>query len=43
VLRVERLIRSILETRRNREARQGMKLTFRDTLREREKRAGWLN
>ena len=44
-LRVERLIRSILETQWDREARQVMKFTLRDALRERDKIccAGWMN
>ena len=44
-LRIQRLIRSILEVRWDREARQVMKLTLRDALKERDKikRAGWMN
>ena len=44
-LRMQRLIRSILEVRWDREARQVMKLTLRDALKERDKikRAGWMN
>ena len=44
-LRVERLIRSILEVRRDEVTRPVMKATLRDAIREREKigRAGWMN
>ena len=43
--RVERLIRSIRETRCDREARQVMKTTLVEALKERERirRAGWWN
>ena len=44
-LRTQRLIRSILEVRRNEVTRPVMKATLRDAIREREKirRAGWMN
>jgi len=44
-LRIQRLIRSILEVRRDEHTRSVMKLTLRNTLKEREKirRAGWWN
>jgi len=43
--RIERLLRSILETRWDREARPVMKATSRDALKAREqiRRAGWMN
>jgi len=44
-LRIDRLIRLILATRWDREARQVMKTTLRDVPKEREgiRRAGWMN
>lgn len=44
-LRIQRLIRSILEVRRDEITRPVMKATLRDAIREREKirRAGWIN
>ena len=44
-LRIERLIRSILEVHRDEVTRPALKLTLRDAIREREKirRAGWWN
>jgi len=44
-LRIQRLIRSILEVRRDEVTRPVMKVTLRDALKEREKirRAGWWN
>jgi hypothetical protein len=44
-LRIQRLIRSILEVRRDAVTRPVLKGTLRDAVREREKmrRAGWMN
>jgi hypothetical protein len=44
-LRIQRLIRAILEVRRDEATRPVMKITLRDALKEREKirRAGWMN
>jgi len=44
-LRIQRLIRDILEASANREARAVMSMTLRDAVREREKIrwAGWMN
>jgi len=44
-LRIQRMIRAILEASAGREARPVMSMTLRDAVREREKirRAGWMN
>jgi len=44
-LRIQRLIRAILETSADREARAVMSMTLRDAVRERERirRAGWFS